>query len=171
MAKQKLITKTIAKTIPPIYSTSEKETWAIRVPVKIFDSTGAYTFYVTEYDPDQRLLFGYQTGTGFDELGYQSLDELEQYRGKLGIGMERDQYWNTSTTLAEVKDDPVPKPQLADIFDGVKKPEVDQGVSPEEWDRKIKAEFRRKRRKGKAGRDRKKSRIKSRKYFTRRRGM
>lgn len=106
MAKQKLMTKTIAKTIPRLYATDGMSDHMKRVPVKFFNPTSAYTYYVIEYDPDQRLLFGYVTGTEFDELGYQSLDELENYKGKFGLGIERDIHWNPRTNLAEVKGEP-----------------------------------------------------------------
>ena len=45
-----------------------------------FFACGAYTFFATEYDPENRLFFGYTTlGYGY-ELGYTSLDDLESYR-------------------------------------------------------------------------------------------
>jgi hypothetical protein len=62
------------------------------VVAKFFNPTGAGTWYATEYDPEGRLFFGYaEIFEG--EWGYFSLDELESFKGPLGIGIERDLWW------------------------------------------------------------------------------
>ena len=60
-----------------------------------FNPTGAGTWYATEYHPEQRLFFGYVSifGDHCDEWGYFSLDELQSYKGRFGLGIERDLYW------------------------------------------------------------------------------
>ncbi len=65
------------------------------VIAKFFDPTGGATWYATEYYPAERLFFGYISlfGDWNDEWGYFSLDELERYQGPLGIGIERDLYF------------------------------------------------------------------------------
>jgi hypothetical protein len=65
------------------------------VIAKYFNPTGAGTWYATEYDPDQRLFFGYVSifGDINDEWGYFSLDELESFKGQFGLGIERDLYF------------------------------------------------------------------------------
>ena len=65
------------------------------IVAKFFNPTGAGTWYATEYDPKQRLFFGYVSifGDHNDEWGYFSLDELESYVGRFGLGIERDLYW------------------------------------------------------------------------------
>ena len=63
------------------------------VVAKFFNPTGAGTWYATEYDPDERCFFGFVSIFGTpheDEWGYFSLDELQEFRGKLGLGIERD---------------------------------------------------------------------------------
>lgn len=45
---------------------------------------------MTQYDPETGLMFGYVTGMDFDEWGYSSIVEIEEFKGPLGIGMERD---------------------------------------------------------------------------------
>jgi hypothetical protein len=62
---------------------------------KFFNPTGAGTWYATEYDPKDRIFFGYVSifGDWNDEWGYFSLDELENYRGRFGLGIERDLYF------------------------------------------------------------------------------
>jgi hypothetical protein len=62
---------------------------------KFFNPTGSGTWYATEYDPETRTFFGYVSifGDWNDEWGTFSLDELESFRGKLGLGIERDLYF------------------------------------------------------------------------------
>jgi hypothetical protein len=71
------------------------------IVAKFFYPRGAGTWYATEYDPENRIFFGYVTGLGFDELGSFSLDEFEQYRDSWGLGIERDLYWKEKP-LSEV---------------------------------------------------------------------
>ena len=65
------------------------------VIAKFFNPTGAGTWYATAYYPEERLFFGFVSifGDHCDEWGYFSLDELERYRGRFGLGIERDLYW------------------------------------------------------------------------------
>ncbi len=65
------------------------------VVAKFFNPTGAGTWYATEYDPEEKIFFGYVSifGDWNDEWGSFSLDELESYRGQLGLGIERDLYF------------------------------------------------------------------------------
>ena len=62
------------------------------VIAKYFNPAGAGTWYAIEYDPKDRILFGYVSifGDWNDEWGYFSLDELQNYRGRFGLGIERD---------------------------------------------------------------------------------
>ena len=64
--------------------------------VKFFNPVGAATWLVTEMDPDENdYLFGLaDLGMGFPELGGISLSELQNYRGPLGLGIERDLYFS-----------------------------------------------------------------------------
>ena len=59
---------------------------------KFFNPTGAGTWYASEYNPKDRLFFGYVSifGDWNDEWGYFSLDELQSYTGRFGLGIERD---------------------------------------------------------------------------------
>lgn len=60
--------------------------------VKLFDPRGAGTWLLTEIDPeDETVAWGLcDLGMGFPEFGTVSLDELAAYRGRLGLGIERD---------------------------------------------------------------------------------
>lgn len=66
------------------------------VIAKFFNPAGAGTWYATEYDPGTKEFFGYVSifGDWNDEWGSFSLDELENYRGKFGLGIERDLYFS-----------------------------------------------------------------------------
>lgn len=73
------------------------------VVAKFFNPTGAGTWFATEYDPKQKLFFGYVSifGDHCDEWGYFSLEQLEEYKGRFGLGIERDLYW-TERPASEV---------------------------------------------------------------------
>lgn len=66
------------------------------VIAKFFNPTGAGTWYATEYDPETKEFFGYVSifGDWNDEWGSFSLEELENYRGKFSLGIERDLYFD-----------------------------------------------------------------------------
>ena len=40
------------------------------VIVKLFDIAGTGTWYLSEYNPQDQIAFGFVTGLGFDEWGY-----------------------------------------------------------------------------------------------------
>lgn len=86
----KLLTKEIEKRIPAIRAQEELGEQAV-AHVKFFNPVGHATWFATEYDPDERLFFGWaELHPGCGELGYFSLDELESARLPLGLGIERD---------------------------------------------------------------------------------
>lgn len=66
------------------------------VVAKFFNPTGAGIWYATEYDPQSRAFFGFVSifGDWNDEWGSFSLDELQGYTGKMGLGIERDLYFD-----------------------------------------------------------------------------
>jgi len=47
------------------------------VIAKLFDPCSAATWFLTEYDPVERIAFGYVVGLQEDEFGYISLTEIE----------------------------------------------------------------------------------------------
>ena len=69
------------------------------VIAKFFNPTGAGTWYATEYFPQSKEFFGYVSifGDECDEWGYFSLAELENYKGKFGVGIERDLFCGEKT--------------------------------------------------------------------------
>lgn len=86
---------TLASVLPPLYA-QEHLSWQACVGLKIFDPCGAWTWYLTEYDPAKRIAFGLVHGFEM-ELGYIDIDELEQYRGSLGLPLEQDLYFEPRT--------------------------------------------------------------------------
>lgn len=86
----KLLTKAIKKRLPKLYSQEEKGLKA-KVIVKFFTPDGSWTWYATEFD-GKDTFFGLVDG--FEkELGYFSLSELKKVRGRLGMSIERDLYF------------------------------------------------------------------------------
>ena len=81
-----LLPAEIRAQLPALYA-QEKCSDAI-VYVKFFIPSGNWTWYVTEFDGEDTF-FGLVQGFE-EELGYFSLSELQEYRGALGIGIERD---------------------------------------------------------------------------------
>jgi hypothetical protein len=87
-----LLPKDVKDTLPPLYSQEGKGMDAI-AQVKFFAPTSNWTWWATEYDPENRTFFGLVEG--FErELGYFTLDELQEAKGPLGLGVERDLYWD-----------------------------------------------------------------------------
>jgi len=101
-----LLTKEILKKLPPIYANCEKENNQIKVIVKFFLPGSSASWYATEYDPVEKLFFGF-ANLGDDEmaeLGYFSLEELEGLRHPTipNLKVERDKYWDSNTFLVDV---------------------------------------------------------------------
>mgnify|MGYP003560946826 CR=1 FL=1 len=48
------------------------------VIAKVFDTFGGATWYLLEYDPEDKITFCYVTGLGENEFGYSSLTEMEE---------------------------------------------------------------------------------------------
>jgi hypothetical protein len=98
--KMKLITKEIENLLPPLRAQEEKGMDAI-VYAKFFTPDSNWTWFATEFDPVERLFFGYVCGQE-NEFGYFSLDELESCRGPFGLPIERDLYF-MPTPVSEVR--------------------------------------------------------------------
>lgn len=92
----KLLTKAIEKKLPALGSTEEVDLENKNLVVKFFQPWGFWNWYGVEYDPEQRLFFGYVEGEE-KEWGYFSLDELESVVGRFGLKIERDLYWEPVT--------------------------------------------------------------------------
>jgi len=93
MGKMKLMTKAILARFAKVGRQEHVKDKLIIA--KFFNPTGAGTWYATEYEPETRMFFGWVSlfGDHNDEWGYFSLDELKQFRGHFGLGIERDLYF------------------------------------------------------------------------------
>ncbi|MDD3002479.1 MAG: DUF2958 domain-containing protein [Candidatus Shapirobacteria bacterium] len=91
----KLLTKELLKTFNKVGR--QEEVKDPLVIAKFFNPTGGGTWYATEYNPESKEFFGYVSifGDWNDEWGSFSLFELENYRGKFGLGIERDIYFSS----------------------------------------------------------------------------
>ena len=89
----KLMTKELEQRFAQVGSQGDVEDPLIIA--KFFNPTGAGTWYATEYDPGTCTFFGYVSifGDCNDEWGYFSLEEIESYRGRFNLGIERDLYF------------------------------------------------------------------------------
>ncbi len=84
----KLLTQELIKKIPPLYNQEDKGENALAY-VKLFTPDSNFNWYITEYDADEKICFGLIDG--FEkELGYFSLNEIEQIKGSMGLSVERD---------------------------------------------------------------------------------
>lgn len=98
-----LMTKDLQEKFPGLYETEGKPPEKVMVQAKFFNPCGAGTWFAVEFDPEERIFFGY-VNLGDDlnaELGYFSLDELESVRLPFGLTIERDLHFGDHT-LAEV---------------------------------------------------------------------
>jgi Protein of unknown function (DUF2958) len=95
---RKLLPPEIEATLPPLHS--QEHDPDPMVWVKFFHPLSSWSWYFTEYDPTERLFFGWVHGD-FPEWGYTSLDELEAI-DIMGVGVERDTLFKPMK-LADVK--------------------------------------------------------------------
>lgn len=94
-----LITDLVKSKLPALYSTEDdKDPVAF---LKFFNPVGRGTWYLIEYDPEERLAFGY-VDLGSPELGYFSMAELEEMILPMGLKIERD-FGFIPTKLSEIK--------------------------------------------------------------------
>lgn len=103
----KLITKELIAKFKKQGDTSTRKAEDITVIAKFFCPWGSATWFATDYFPTDNTCFGYANLGGdlepFAELGYFSIDELEELTGPMGLKIERDLYWR-ERTLQEVMD-------------------------------------------------------------------
>ena len=94
-----LMPEALRAQLPGLYATEKSPdptVWA-----KYFTPDSSWTWYVTEFDPTDKLCFGFVVGLD-QELGYFSLSELEEVRGPMGLRIERDLSF-TPTPLTQVQ--------------------------------------------------------------------
>lgn len=96
----KLLTKEVEKSLPKLYSQENTPTNEQVAQVKFFTPWSNWTWYATEFDPEEKIFFGLVEGLD-TEFGYFSLAELESVKGPFGLGIERDVFF-TPKKIAEI---------------------------------------------------------------------
>jgi len=85
----KLLTKELQEKIPELYATEDTPQEKRILQLRYFTPDSNWSWYVTEYDPIEKIFFGLVIG--FEkEWGYFSLEELENIKGPLGLHIERE---------------------------------------------------------------------------------
>lgn len=100
----KLLTKKLREQLPGLYETEEEEDPVIQC--KFFHPRSGWTWYATEFDPEQGLFFGLVDGF-CREWGYFSLQELEAFADDWGLGIERDLHFT-----------PCPASEIMEMLEG-----------------------------------------------------
>ena len=92
----KLLTKELEKRFAKARGDEDTPLEDRIVIARFFNPTGAGTWYAIEYDPIRKIFFGFVSifGDHNDEWGDFSLDELESFRGRFGLGIERDRFFS-----------------------------------------------------------------------------
>lgn len=95
----KLITREIERRLLENGRTSDQDHKPV---VKFFTPSGAATWLITQMDPQEPdILFGLaDLGLGCAEFGTVRLSELQSVKGPLGLGVERDLYFEARYPLS-----------------------------------------------------------------------
>lgn len=93
-----LIPQEIKEQIPALYATQEQTDPTAYIKLFI----DGWTWYITELSIDDNICFGYVESPFGTELGYFSLQEIQEVKGSLGIGVERDMLFKP-IKLSELK--------------------------------------------------------------------
>ena len=101
----KLLTKALIKQLPTLEETAELTTEEQFAYVKFFNPLGNHQWFLTAYEPEQNLAFGYVNlnDPQMAEFGYISIQEIEEIKLPFGMGIERDRGFS-KTPLNEVID-------------------------------------------------------------------
>lgn len=88
----KLLTKELENRFEQIGSQEEIPMGDKIIIAKFFNPSGAGTWYATEYDPIEKIFFGFVSifGDWNDEWGSFGLKELEEIKLPFGLTIERD---------------------------------------------------------------------------------
>ena len=90
----KLLNPEIASQLPGLYATEEVPPEEKVIVAKFFNPCGAATWYAAEFDGED-IFFGFADlgDPTCAEWGYFSLQELEGYTNQIGLGIERDRWF------------------------------------------------------------------------------
>jgi hypothetical protein len=102
----KILTQEILDAFRKQGDTSQKSAKDIRIVLKLFNPTGAGTWYLYEkIDDDVYMCFANLGDPEMAECGTVSMSELLEFKGLFGLGIERDKSFEPlSMSLQEVMD-------------------------------------------------------------------
>ena len=92
MGAVQLLPRSVAGSLPALYSTDGVPASQRHATVRFFDPSGSWSWYPLEFDPVEGVFFGLVDGWE-TELGYFALADLLAFRGSLGLPIERDRNW------------------------------------------------------------------------------
>jgi len=101
----KILTKEVLNAFKKQGRTSNMSAKDIKIVLKLFNPTGAGTWYLYEKEDDD-IYWGFVNLGDIDcaECGTVSMSELMAFRGRFGLGIERDMSFKPlSMTLQEVR--------------------------------------------------------------------
>jgi hypothetical protein len=101
----KILTKEVLDAFAKQGYTGDKSAKDIKIVLKLFNPTGAGTWYLYEKEDDD-IYWGYVNLGDVDcaECGTVSMQELMAYKGRFGLGIERDMHFKPlSMSLEEVQ--------------------------------------------------------------------
>jgi len=88
----KLITKAIQAKLQKNHQTNDDED----IVLKLFNPCGAQTWLITRIEEDNDIMWGLaDLGFGLVEYGTISLNEIKQFKGRFGLGIERDLHFKS----------------------------------------------------------------------------
>ena len=90
----KQITKAIREKLIANHK-NQDGTKEFKAVLKLFNPTGLGTWYLSELDPETNVAFGL-CHIFEKELGYVDIKELKEYKGMLGLGIERDLHFESN---------------------------------------------------------------------------
>ena len=96
----KQITKAIKEKLIANHK-NQDGTKEFKAVLKLFNPTGLGTWYLSELNPETNVAFGLCHITD-KELGYVDLNELQNFKGQMGLGIERDKFFKPKS-LEECK--------------------------------------------------------------------
>ena len=71
-----------------------------KIVVKLFNPTGIGTWWLTELEPETNIAFGVAQ-LHEREAGYIDLNELKEFKGVMGLPIERDMYFESNKHTIE----------------------------------------------------------------------
>ena len=101
----KILTKEIIKAFAKQGYTGDKSAKDIKIVMKLFNPSGAGTWYLYEKE-DEDVYWAFVNLGDIDnaECGTISMTELMNFRGRFGLGIERDKFFEPlSMSLEEVQ--------------------------------------------------------------------